>query len=286
MYTLRFQFVPRIAYLQSGVAWSPELFGLSELEWAWVSFRNADSSYDRRSRDRIDIWSWFSISERWACNRKQRCRRASWGRWKSIFSLTQNCLRTPSELRANAKGERDYLIISRKPPESWWTSRIFSSKIINTSHLGGVFLWDMMHIWSFRARNFTSYHREILSHMLDIAKLLFVSFFFRGFCVELVLRQECIDELPVGTIRHVDSTDGADFFEIILRIEKFFLCSYIIEVSILDDFFEMAFWFREEYGCHDNSFRFFEYVFHHVIVPRAMFLRCEHRSIHFFHTVQ
>jgi hypothetical protein len=34
MYTLKFQFVPRIAYLQSGVAWSPELLGLSELEWA------------------------------------------------------------------------------------------------------------------------------------------------------------------------------------------------------------------------------------------------------------
>lgn len=97
--------------------------------------------------------------------------------------------------------------------------------------------------------------------MLDIAKLLLMPFFFCGFCVEFILRQKCIDELPVGTIRHINSTDSTDFFEIVLRIEKFFLCSYIVEVSILDDFFEMAFWFREEYCCHDNSFDFLDTFF-------------------------
>ena len=61
--------------------------------------------------------------------------------------------------------------------------------------------------------------------------------------MELVASEEGIDELPVSTVRYINPSDISDFFEEFLRIEELVFGSYIIEISILDDLFEMIFWF-------------------------------------------
>jgi hypothetical protein len=70
--------------------------------------------------------------------------------------------------------------------------------------------------------------------------------------MELVLGEETIDELPIGTLGDIFATDGADLGEIPLRICELSLGPDIVEISILDDIFEVGSWGREEYGCHDD----------------------------------
>ncbi len=114
----------------------------------------------------------------------------------------------------------------------------------------------MMHIIALCHRNRTFDHIEVFLHMFDITHLLIVAFFFGCFGMELILREKCIDELPVGAIRHIDPTDSTYFLEIILRIVKLFFRPDIIEVGILDDLFEVSLGLREEYGRHDDPFDF------------------------------
>jgi hypothetical protein len=98
----------------------------------------------------------------------------------------------------------------------------------------------------------TSDHMDEFFHVFDVTQLLIMTFFFCGFGMELVLREEGEDELPIGTIRDINSSDCPELGEIPLGIVEFFLCPYIIEIGILDDLLEMCFWLREENGCHDN----------------------------------
>lgn len=107
------------------------------------------------------------------------------------------------------------------------------------------FFLHLMHIIFFLGWDFTSHHREELVEVFDVEYLLFVAFFFGCLGVELVLGEECIHELPVCTIRCLHMSDSPQLFEETLRVEKLTLGSDIVEISILDDFFEVGFWFRE-----------------------------------------
>ena len=81
-----------------------------------------------------------------------------------------------------------------------------------------------------------------------------MSLTFGGLRMELIFRKEREYELPIRTLRHIDMSDGAYFFEIILRIKKLFLGPDIIEVGILDDLFEVCLRLREEDCRHDDTF--------------------------------
>ncbi len=118
-----------------------------------------------------------------------------------------------------------------------------------------------MHTVFFHRRNLDPDHGEEFLHMFDVTELLLMAFFLGSFCMELVSREEGVDELPVGTIRYIDSSDLSDLFEEFLRIEELILGSDVVEISILDDFLELRLRFREEDGCHDESFDLLDSLF-------------------------
>lgn len=88
-----------------------------------------------------------------------------------------------------------------------------------------------------------------------------MSFTFCGISMELVSCEERVDELPIGAVRDFCFSDGSDFLEESLRIEKFILGPDIVEVGILDDHLKVSFCLRKEYGCHDESFDFLDSIF-------------------------
>ena len=98
----------------------------------------------------------------------------------------------------------------------------------------------------------TTDHIDEFLHVFDITHELIMTFFFGGFGMELVLREERVDELPIGTIRNIDTSDRAEFCEITLRIVELLMSTDIIEVGILDDLLEVGFWLREEDCRHDD----------------------------------
>jgi hypothetical protein len=74
--------------------------------------------------------------------------------------------------------------------------------------------------------------------------------------MELVFGEELVDELPVRTFGDILATDSTDLSEVFLRIGELSLGSDIVEISILDDIFEMRPGSREEYCCHDDLLYF------------------------------
>lgn len=118
-----------------------------------------------------------------------------------------------------------------------------------------------MHSTTLDGWNLDTNHRKEFFHMFDVSNLLFMTFLFCSLGMELVASEKCVYELPVGTIRDIYTTDCPDFFEKSLREIKFMFCSDIVEIGILDDLFEVCFWFREENRCHDKTFDFFDSFF-------------------------
>jgi hypothetical protein len=109
-----------------------------------------------------------------------------------------------------------------------------------------------MHAILLLSRDLATHHLEELLEVFDVEKLLIMALRLGSLGVELVLGQERIDELPICTIRCLHMSDCADFFEKTLRVEELTLGSDIVEISILDDAFEVGVWLREEDGCHDD----------------------------------
>jgi hypothetical protein len=109
-----------------------------------------------------------------------------------------------------------------------------------------------MHAILLLSRNLTAHHREELLEVFDIEELLIVALCLGSLGVELVLGQERIDELPICTVRGLHLSDRTDFFEESLRIKELTLGSDVIEISVLDDAFEMCVRLREEDSGHDD----------------------------------
>jgi hypothetical protein len=114
------------------------------------------------------------------------------------------------------------------------------------------FLLYLMHAILLLSRDLAAHHREELLQMLDIEELLIVTLRLGRLGVELVLGQECIDELPIGAVRRLHLPDRAELFEQSLRVEELTLGSDIVQIGILDDAFEMRLRFREEDSCHND----------------------------------
>ena len=76
--------------------------------------------------------------------------------------------------------------------------------------LGGLLLHDV-HAMRVRFWKSTTDHIDEFLHVFDVTHELIMTFFFGGFGMELVLREERVDELPIGTIRDIDTSDRAEF---------------------------------------------------------------------------
>lgn len=109
-----------------------------------------------------------------------------------------------------------------------------------------------MHAILLLSRNLAAHHREELLEVLDVEDLLIVTLRLGRLGVELVLGQECIDELPIRAVRGLHLSDRTDFFEEALRVKELTLGSDIVQISILDDTFEVRVRLREEDSRHDD----------------------------------
>ena len=80
-----------------------------------------------------------------------------------------------------------------------------------TSHIRGGFLLHDVHAMRVRFWKSTTDHIDEFLHVFDITHELIMTFFLRGFGMELVLREERVDELPIRTIRDIDTSDRTEF---------------------------------------------------------------------------
>jgi hypothetical protein len=113
-----------------------------------------------------------------------------------------------------------------------------------------------MHTILILSRDLAAHHREELLQVLDVEELLIVALRLGCLGVELVLGQERIDELPIRAVRGLHLPDGADFFQETLRIKELTLSPDIVQISVLDDAFEVRVRLREEDSCHDDVLDF------------------------------
>ena len=76
-------------------------------------------------------------------------------------------------------------------------------------------LLNVIHEMFFDFWNLAFEHVEEFFEVFDISHLLIVTLSFRGVGMEFELREEGIDELPVGTIRNFDLSDFSQFIEVV-----------------------------------------------------------------------